>query len=538
MSSHSRDVDASDLSPVLSTRWALSGRHLVVCLLFGGLFLYLNYRPLLDSRIWLHLQQGHFALEHAALPAADAAQPLTEGMDVVVTCWLSQTAFALADRLGGPQYVSNLFALAVLGYFLVLARVFYLQTRRVGLMLAGVGLVLLLGRRLEAFAHPEVFGTLSFAVLLWIVTRIRASGFGPLLTGRGNAEAAGGGVWRHWLAIGGLFVVWANLHPSFLLGIAFLACYAVGRAVEVAWKTRSVRAVISDRLTQRWVLLTQWAAALSLLNPYGLRLVLENVRLYYCEPLREMPQWLSLNLSTVSGVLFVASFAALAAVLRHSRRRVGPVEVLLLLVFAVAALPAAHMMAWYAGVFAFVLTPHLKDIATRLWPDTQRTVESPEKVDLTARNFAVSLICLLVIWCAFALAPISQDVLGAAPRKPEHVVGPGRPRGATEFLRKQPSHGLVFAPLEWADRLAALDSPEIRVYMTSNLQWVPRQVWSDYGTIARAQPGWERALDRYDVGTVVVKRLRQDPLHKAVKQSEEWNVVYEDEISVIARRVE
>ncbi len=527
-----RDVDASGLSPVLSARWALSGRHLAVCLLFGGLFLYLNYQPLLDSEIWLHVHQGEWTLAHRTLPDTDTAQPLTEGMDVVVTGWLSQVAFAGADSWGGPQYVANLFALAALGYFLILARVFHRQTGRVGLMMAGVGLVLLLGRHFQTFASPDVFGQLCFAALLWIVTRLDGSGFGPLRRSRGNQQTARRGAWPLWLMTGGLFVAWANLHGSFLLGLAVLACGGLARAMEVAWRTRSVTSVASDGPMQRWVLLTQWAAAASLVNPYGLGLVLENVRLFQNEHLRQMPQWLPLKLSTLPGLLFLISFVVLAVVLRHSRRRVHPFEVLLLVVFGTAVVPTARTMAWYAPVFAWVLMPHVAEIAARALPARQ----SRDKAALAPSDFAVSLICVMVLWCAFALAPISQDFFGGAPRRAEHVLGREAPRGAAEYLRSQPSPGLVFAPRQWADWLVGDGSPGVQVYMTSNVQWVPRRVWSDYTRIARAESGWERALDRYAVSTLIVPKKHQDSLREAVQESTKWNVVFEDDAAIIARR--
>ncbi len=535
-SSHSRDAGAGDLSPVLSARWALTWKHLAVCLLFGGLFLYLNYQPLLDSKIWLHVYQGQWILEHGALPETDATQPLSEGMEVVVTCWLSQVAFSLADTWGGPQYVSNLFALAELVYVLILARVFYLQTRRVSLMMLGAGLVLLLGRDLQTFASPDVFGKCCFAALLWLVTRLRASGFGPLLKGRGHAGAAARGAWPYWLATAGLFIVWANLHGSFLLGIAVLVCCAAGRAIGLGWKTRSVVTVVSDGPTQRWVLLAQGAAVASLVNPYGLDLLRENVGLLWNEHLRAMPHWLPLNLPTLSGVLFLGSFAVLAAVLRHSRRRVQPAEVLLLLAFGAAVVPTGRTMAWYAPVFAWVLMPHVSEILARVWPAKTHAAQSRGTAALAPRDFGVSLICATAIWGSFALSPISQGLLGGKPRKAELILGAQTPRRVAEHLRKQPPPGLIFAPLPWADWLVRDGSPQLKLYMTSNVQWVPWRVRSDYVRLARAESRWERAFDRYGVDTVVVQKQSQESLRHAVQRSEEWNVVFEDETALIARR--
>ena len=537
------DTAAGSLSPVLGDRWALGWKHLTACLLFGGIFLYVNYRPLLDSKIWLHVHQGQWTLTHAALPETDATQPLSEGMTVVMTDWLSQVVFALADQWGGPQYVSNLFAVAMLGCFLMLARVFYLQTRNVGLMIVGVGIVLLLGRHLQSSAGPDVFGHACFAALLWLVTRLVASGFGPLRGSRVNGETAARGAWPYWAVTAALFVAWANLHGSFLLGIAVLACCAVGRAIEVGWKARGMAAVISDRPTQRWTLLTQWATVWALVNPYGLDLLRENVALLHNESVQQMPQWLPLSLATLSGVLLLASVGLLAAVLRHGRRQVQPAEALLLLVFGAAVASTGRAMAWYAPVLAFVVMPHLSDIAGRVWvgrvrPDKEQTTPSSEETTPSRWRFAVSPVCVLVVWCSFALSPTSQGILGGTPRKAEFILGLDTPLGVAELLRKQPSTGLVFAPLPWADFLAGDGVPQFQAYMTSNVQWVPWRVWSDYARIARAETGWDRALDRYGVSTVIVQKSRQEPLRKAVRQSDEWRTVFDNAAALVAQRKE
>ena len=288
-------------------------------------------------------------------------QPLSVGMPIVTTSGLSEIVLALADAFGGPQYVANLFALVEMASLLVLARVFYLQTGRVRLMLLGVAAVVLFGDRLQPPSGPEIFGELCFAVMLWILVRDgRATATSPSDT---HADTRLG--WWRWPATGLLFAVWANLHGSFMLGLVVLACHAAARAVEIGWRTGSLKAVVADRPVQRRTLLAEFALVASLLNPYGVGLLIENVRLLGDANLRAMPQWAPLSLPTLSGVMFLTSFGLLAVVLRHSRRQVGPADVLLLTAFTAAAIPTSLMLSWYAIVFVFVMMPHVGQIATR-----------------------------------------------------------------------------------------------------------------------------------------------------------------------------
>jgi hypothetical protein len=340
-----------------------------------------------------------------------------------------------------------------------------------------------------------------------------------------------------WLALVGLFVAWANLHGSFLLGIAILGCYALGRIVEVGWKTRRASAIISDRLTQQWVILTACAIASSLVNPYGLELLVENVRVARNANLRETGPWLPLMLPNLPAVLFLSCLALLSVVLRHSRRPVRPVEVLLLILFGGLVLPTGRALGWFGPVFVFVAAPHLGDAVGRVWPTRESTVPPPEHGPLTPRHFAVTLICGLVVWCSFALAPISQGLLGKDARTGNRVLGPRLPHELSERLEAQQPEGLVFTSTEWADWLLWNGPPGIQVYMTSDVHRAARPVWHDYKRITCAGRGWELAADRYGIGTMVVSKRHQVALIAAIQRSARWKVAWEDETALLARRV-
>ena len=242
---------AGDLTPVLSARWALTWKHFGVCLLFGGLFVYLNHLPVADGSIRLHLDRGEQAVRQFLPRTADVSGPAAVDDELVNTCWLSQMAYAVGYRWGGARYVSHLFALTAFAYLLTLGRVFYLQTRRVGLMALGVAMAAILGSRHPITPRPAVFGAACFAALLWIVTRLEERSCEAWPAEHRQTPVPWRGNWASWLALAGLFVAWANLHASFLLGIAVLGCYAVGRIVAVGWRTRRASRIIADRLTQR-----------------------------------------------------------------------------------------------------------------------------------------------------------------------------------------------------------------------------------------------------------------------------------------------
>jgi hypothetical protein len=61
----------------------------------------------------------------------------------------------------------------------------------------------------------------------------------------------------------------------------------------------------------------------------------------------------------------------------------------------------------------------------------------------------------------------------------------------------------------------------------------PRVVWSDYLRVTNGRSGWERTLDRYGVGTVIIDKQEQRPLLSLLQRNTDWQNVYEDDQGAI-----
>ncbi len=536
---HSDAVGPDSLKAALSARFALSWQQCLMCGCFAIFFVYLSYIPLFHSDIWGHVLYGQWILEHAAIPQSDPFLPLAEGVRVVDTGWLSQVILGGATQIGGVEALSVIFAVVVLCSYLVQTRVFYLFGQRIGIAMMGAGLSLFVGFSRHAIIRPEIFGMLCLSLLLWMVVRCEPW--------RSRARAFSGGpavrswpVWI-WFAIPLLFAFWANAHGSFAVGLVFLACHAIGRIIEVAWRTTSFQAVVADRGVQRWVFATELATAATLLNPYGVDLLIETATFGGNPNLRDVMEWFPLRLIDLEGLQVCVVIVLLVAVMRHSRQRVRATDVLLLLVFGFAMAPTIRMIAWFAPIFTFVMLPHLTDIYARLTtafsrPSTTKVV--PADGTAPKPQFGLSLVTLLILWCAFAFSPISQFVLGGKPRKREQIYSNDTPLELADYLRENPTDDLIFAPQWWGEWLLWESGRDLNVFMTTNVHLAPSQVWRDYMRIARGNAGWEQALDRYMVGTLVVHKELQPELARRVRRSAEWEVVYEDDDGFVAKRTD
>lgn len=534
---------AEVLTPKLQKKWALQGKHLLIVGSFCLLFMFFNYTPLFHSDVWGHVTYGNWILDHGRLPQEDPVVSLADGVPLVDTAWLGQVVLAEAGRLGNAEWYSDLFAITLLGTYLVLARTFFLQTRRGGLAVLAAFLVLGISYSRNAVIRPEMFGNLCFAVLLWLV--VRADEDRARSRGTPSANVSLGGLTPRrsphsrlaWIGVPLLFALWANLHGSFVVGFGVLGCYTIGRGVEVLWRERSLGAVAGDKRFRRWLLLSELGVVGTLCNPYGFDLLLHTFLFPSNPNLKDVVEWFPLNAQSLEAIPMGVSILLIVVLLRHSRARVTPGDALLLVIFGLAACLRVRMIAWYAPVLMLVLAPHVRDVA-ELWAASDasssiRRVTRP----LFVPSFRLTLLAPLLVWLAFAFSPISHPILGGQPRPADVLYSRDTPWGVTAWLREHPPKGLVANPQWWGDWIA-WDGPEgIEVFMNTNaVHVVPQRVWKDYLAIARAEPGLARRLNKYRVNTIVVCKELQPDLEETMRRLSGWDVVYEDDVGLVATR--
>uniref|UniRef100_A0A7C4QL83 Glycosyltransferase RgtA/B/C/D-like domain-containing protein n=1 Tax=Schlesneria paludicola TaxID=360056 RepID=A0A7C4QL83_9PLAN len=530
------DAATDELRANLRERLAMSPLHLMLLALGCVLFMYHNYMPLFHSDLWGHVAYGDWILRHGRLPSEEPFVPLAAGVPVIDTAWLGQIVLAGTERLGGPEGLGHLFALTALGTYLVLVGTFYHQTRRIGVAVLAAMVVLGIGWSRHAILRPECFGSLCFALTIAVVA------WADVRSDRRAERAAASAIdrgfpWWVWLAVPVLFALWANLHGSFIVGVALLACYAAGRGWEVVWETGDVLRVFRDRTFLRWTGVTELAVAGTLVNPLGMDLLLQTVLFPSHPNLKDIVEWYPLKMVSLEGIPMAASWVLTAFLLRHSRRRMTAADVFVLLLFNTAVCLRVRMIAWYGPAMMLVLAPHLADVCEQVagwnaWSHFQEAFAV-----LRARSFRITLFAGLLLWLTFAFSPISRPFLGGRARADDQLYSADTPLGVTAYLREHPPQGMVLAPQWWGDWLVWKGPPGIQVLVTTNsVHVVPNTVWKDYLAMAGGLAGLERRLNHYRVNTIVVGKKLQQDLLRVVEQLAGWEVVYEDEVGLVAVR--
>ncbi len=512
-------------------RWALSIGHVPLFAFLALWFLLLSYLPLSGTwDLWGHVIYGEWILEHRSLPTEDPVMPLAEGMKLIDTAWLSQVILAAVEREGGADWLSRLFALTGLATYLILAWAFLLESRSRLISTLGVLTALAITWFGSTTFGPQSFGALCLAILLWLIVSsgtIAPAAGGPAAgTGAapGGEAAARPRTRRLWIGVPLLFALWANLDGSFILGLAVLGCCALGRAIDVRRQSGRWRPVLDDPSQRRWLYLFELAAAATLLNPYGLDLLLYVLGVAVIRP--PAPR---LVLWGATGLSFALSWALLLLVLRLSRRRFPGAHVLLLAVFGAAGASGVGRLSWYGPVFALVLVPHLAELWTRFRRPAERG-RAP------AGSIAGWGCCATLVLFAFVSSPIATSLVGRLPRTLGQLVGPATPLALASHLVAHPPRGLIFNPMPWGHWLALHGPPGLETFVTSDTHLIPRQVWGGYLRLIEAGHEWQEILELYDIETVILDRIQQPRLAGVLRVAEGWNLIYDDNLALVFER--
>lgn len=476
-----------------------------------------SFLPLWHTDVWGHLNYGRWIVQNRSLPETEPLLPLFEGVRFIDTAWLSQVIGYVAEERLGVTALQFLFAASIT---FCAATLCVLAARRTRSNLAGAiaaGTFLFVDYQQLIIARPQLAGMVCFMIVFAMLTALR---------------------WRKafWVAMPVTFALWANLHGSFPMGLLLIACFVAGRAVDLVRRTGATKAVWRDDMLRRYFLLLQLCAAAVLLNPYGLQLYLETVRVASNRNLQDLVDWDPLTLRMSQGKAAAMALLALLVTLRFSPRRVTAAEAFSLAIFGLGACYSSRIIVWWAPICAYSLALHA-EAALRKWRQVDSRPPAP-------RSGLSTVAMLGVMWIAFAYSPFGMRAIHGAPKTPEEEaarlkrsVSDQTPLAAVKYLNEHPPAGQCFNTYEWGDYLLWAGPKDAKWFVASHAHLAPREVWEDYLRIVGLSRDWETRLDRYGVNTVVLEQNMSADLIRALKEKPElWSLQYQDKFTAIFAR--
>jgi hypothetical protein len=475
-----------------------------------------------NGDVWWDLATGRWIVEHRQIPTHDVFSYTHAGARWPNQEWASHVLFyELYRRLGGWG-LAGWKLLATAATFLVAA---WVAWRRSGSAVAAVAATVTAAFLCRPFLdiRPQLFTLLGTVVVLAVLEGYRRGRSLPIF-----------------VLLPGLMALWVNLHYGFIFGLGTIVLYAT---VELLKSLAHLPAAPMEvPCARRLAGAALVAAAACLLSHEGIDALTFPFEILGSGDSvwrQEIIEWQPPVLFAVGAfspllfwyVLIGQAVLALAALL-CAPRRFDVADALHVAIALAMALSARR----FVPLFAVVATPfaarNLATVAGRMgWACVRPGVRA-----------AVGIGCLLVT---------GQTVAGFIPEARRTfraglfdgmVNGAYFPRGAVDFLRRNPLPGRLFHTFVWGGYVM-FELPGRKVFIDNRAHAVyPGEFYLESRTAEFGYPGWDRVLDRYDVAVVLWPTGFAGGRHVAMRRelvhSPLWQRIYDDGHSGIFVHVE
>jgi hypothetical protein len=429
---------------------------------------------------WWNFALGKLMLARHQLVVVDPFSFTPAATGVINQQWLAQLAWAMAYSLAGPPgaFVLRGFAVATTATCLWFIGRQLLASRRA---LAGASLLSTcliasnLGIRAQTLAFPIA------ALSLWALQR------------GGRAK---------WLAVP-LSIVWANVHGSFPLAVAFPAAFALGSV-----------AVSARRQAFQYAAITLATAVGTLITPYGPEVWRYAIEMSSNDAMRSvLSEWAPTTTQTLTGKAFFVELGVGLLIVARWRPRLPVTWIILGIGLTAFGITAVRNVVWLGlvgiPVWAMILDRSFDNLA-----------------DHKTRRRTVCLMAIVLM--AITLVPLSPVSIGGPIPSGGDVATPSQAKALDDlgnYLRDHPK-GLLFHDADWGAYLEAHVGPAQQVFIDTRFEVHPTSVWDDYFAVVSGRYDWQAILDRYGVERVAVDPSRTPILAQALDGSSNWQKIW------------
>lgn len=502
----------------------LNTRRLIIGITFIAVFA-MAARISMDTDTWWHLRAGQWIVEHQSVPRVDPFSYTRSGQPWQYPGWLVEVPMYAIYQLFGPGGLNLWTAVMV-----TLAFIFVWHTLSGGPLLRAFVIVLAAATSgVYWAARPYLVTFLLAAVYLWILEGFRWQ----------RDTKAVKRLW--WLPV--LMVPWANSHGGFAVGFILWGVYFFNDLIK--WLMASMKKEppsstpdgegssgtginsVKNR-TARLALVGLLMIAAVCINPYGPVMLLYPFKTVGIASLQEyIQEWQSPNFHSISVQPFAWLIILTLGIVGASRKRLALTDFLLAAGFAYMGLLAGRNIALFGLVAPMVLTRHAEPLARALQKRLGLHISyhlPPNRLQ-SILNYSILIILIAaVVAKVWLVYPASVN---------EKVFEDNLPVKAVEFLKADHLPGRLFSTYNWGGYLLwAL--PEYPVFVDGRTDLYNDFVIEEWLKVARGEDGWQKILNHYGVNLILVEK--NSILDKILKDSFDWNEVYQDTKAVLYRK--
>ena len=480
---------------------------LAVVVLFILLFI-MAVRVPLDTDVWWHLRSGEYLLDDRSILREDIFSHTFNGKEWINHSWGSQVILALAYRLtGGDNDISGSGTIGLALYTAILG------TAGMGFvyrMCAGNAysraFVMVFGAATAAVfwsARPQMVSFLLSTIALYLLYLFKREKRDYL-----------------WL-MPVLMVVWVNLHAGYIIAFIFLLGFMAG---EVVGAILNPADSIGWRGLRKVFIVTVVSVLALSINPFGPRMILYPFETAGLQTLNLfITEWQSPDFKNPQTWAFIALLFAIIAFASQTTYRVDWSDLSLILGTALLALWAGRNIA----MFAVVATPVLSRLVDAFL--TERGWQIRPMKTVRGVRLLLNWIFLFVILLG-GLAKIAADLL---PENVEEIQSEFLPLDALDYLKNNPPKGNLFNNYNWGG-LIIYTLPDVPVFVDGRTDLYGDDFLKKYFRSSLGASDWREPFEEFDIQSAFLEK--ESALTTLLREDENWQVVYEDEQSVILER--
>lgn len=446
----------------------------------------------LDADTYWQVVTGHWIVTHGYVPTHDIFSFTRHGARWIAQEWGAEL---LAGCLYGLTGWSGLALLAAMSF---------------GLTIAYLARFLL--RRMEPL-HAVALTTLAGCMMLnYMIVRphelawpLTALWVGTLLESSEGSRAP-----PAWLLV--VMLAWANLHGSFILGLALMLVIGFEAVIEAKGQWR--------RTARRWGVFSVAAFGCALLNPQGWRLLVFPFHLLGMQVLARLNEWKPVNLQhpQVFGLWLLAVFGLAFA----GRFKLPFVRSVLLIGLIFFALQHVRNVSLLGLISPFLIATPL----AALWRREPPSARDARALDRAFRSLAApggraALCATIVLAGALGIAVVSVRRPGPAAM--------ATPEAALDALLARRPDARILNDAEFGGYLIFRGVP---VFVDPRMAMYGDAFLQRYFDALQLRPGGHlNALVRkYRINAILI--LPGWPVERLLDRSPEWTRIYQDKVAV------
>jgi hypothetical protein len=492
-------------------------------------------RTPVDSDLWWHLRAGETTVLTGQPLLEDQFSFTRYGTSWINHSWLSQVLMFLVFRWGGYAGLAALVALTACASMGLI----YVQMEAPAILRAFVLVFITPVIALVWSARPQVFSLLLFSLVSYLLYLYKWKKTDRLI----------------WLIP--VFILWSNLHGGYVLGILMIGAMIAGEIFNQLMGYSGAEVLSWQRIAR----LLGWALAAGLavlINPNGMEMWSIPFRTVGVGVLRDfIPEWASPNFHELAQQPFIWLLLATFAAIGASGKRLDGSDMIGFAAFAYLGLLARRNFGPFALSAGPVLIRHLWPALRAWWlrlpgvivrqgdggveTQTETSLFQWLTIRLAGSTGGRQVIASGVSYRVLDIAILSL-LVGAALLKlwlvsnssfVEQHLERLYPAAAVRWIESHRPAGPMFNSYNWGGYLLWQLRP-YPVFVDGRTDLYDETLLCLYLEIHNGAPGWQAALDEYQVNLILVEADCRLAIELALSQ--DWRLAYADSQAVVYQR--